>query len=32
MFVLIKTEAEQYFEENLTIEVKIINKKKNKLI
>ena len=27
-----KTEAEQYFEENLTIEVKIINKKKKKEI
>ena len=28
-----KTEAKQYFEENLSIEVKIINsKKKNKLI
>ena len=25
-----KTEAEQYFEENLSIEVKILNKKKNK--
>ena len=27
-----KTEAEQYFEENLSIEVKIINKKENKKI
>ena len=27
-----KTEAEQYFEENLSIEVKILNKKKKKNI
>ena len=33
MFVLNKAEAEQYFEENLSIEVKIIDKKnKKKLI